>query len=133
MAYRRHYALICALLAAEAALDLLEGEVDDGTITVDPELFSPDNDVYIDVLNISCKTDGPGKVINIVIYDSKGRLIKNLVKSQTISDKTTFSWDGTTESNSKANIGIYIIYTEIFDLKGSVKHYKNTAVLATKF
>ncbi len=110
-----------------------EGEVDDGTITVDPELFSPDNDGYNDVLNISCKTDGPGKVINIVIYDSKGRLIKNLVKSQTISDKTTFSWDGTTESNSKANIGIYIIYTEIFDLKGSVKHYKNTAVLATKF
>ena len=32
----------------------------------------------------------------------------------------------------KARIGIYIIYFEVFDLKGDTKHYKKTAVLASK-
>ncbi|MEI6124512.1 MAG: lamin tail domain-containing protein [Bacteroidota bacterium] len=109
-----------------------QGFTDDGTISVNPEIFSPDNDGYNDVLHVCCKIDGPGKIINLFIYDSKGRLIKGLVKNKLISEETIFSWDGTTENNTKATIGIYIIYAEVFDLDGSVKHYKRTAVLATK-
>nr|MBC8147616.1 lamin tail domain-containing protein [Bacteroidota bacterium] len=47
-------------------------------IKTEPEIFSPDNDGYNDVLNINYKFDKPGYVANITIYDSKGRLIKYL-------------------------------------------------------
>lgn len=105
---------------------------DDGTVSVSPEIFSPDNDGYNDVLNIYCKTDSPGKMLNITIYDSKGRLIKYLIKNQLMSAENVYSWDGINDNNQKANIGIYVIYVEILDMKGNVKHYKKTAVLATK-
>ena len=106
---------------------------DDMAVSLDPEIFSPDNDGYKDVLNINCQAASPGKVISIMIYDAKGRLVKTLVKSKMMSEKASFSWDGTQDDATKANIGIYVIYVESFDLNGSVKHYKHTAVLATKF
>ena len=110
----------------------MAGSDDDGDVSVYPEIFSPDNDGYNDVLNIYCKTDSPGKMLNITIYDSKGRLIKYLIKNQLMSAENVYSWDGINDNNQKANIGIYVIYVEILDMKGNVKHYKKTAVLATK-
>ena len=68
----------------------------------------------------------------IVIYDAKGRLIRNLVKNVLLATSGSFSWDGITDDNEKARIGIYIIYFEVFDLKGNTKQYKKTAVLASK-
>ncbi|OQX72762.1 MAG: hypothetical protein B6D64_14700, partial [Bacteroidetes bacterium 4484_276] len=44
-------------------------QVDD-PITVDPEIFSPDNDGRDDVLNISYQFDVPGYTANITIFDS---------------------------------------------------------------
>jgi len=101
-------------------------------ISVSPEIFSPDNDGYDDVLNINYCFDKPGFVANITIYDSRGRLIKYLIKNELLAVSGTFSWDGITELNNKANIGIYVIYVEIFNLEGNVKHYKKTAVLGGK-
>ncbi|HNW69656.1 MAG TPA: lamin tail domain-containing protein [Bacteroidales bacterium] len=104
----------------------------DGNVTIDPEIFSPDNDGYNDLLNIRCKTDAPGTMLNITIYDSKGRLIKYLVKNQLMSEENVYTWDGINEDRLKANVGVYIIYVETLDMSGKVHHYKKTAVLATK-
>ncbi len=104
----------------------------DGSVTIDPEIFSPDNDGYNDVLNIRCKSETPGKMLNITVYDSKGRLIKYLVKNQLMSEENVYSWDGITEKNLKANVGVYIVYVEMLDMQGKVNHFKKTAVLATK-
>jgi len=109
-----------------------EFTVSDDPITISPELFSPDNDGYNDVLGITYKFETPGYVANIIIYDSKGRQIKYLAKNTLLGTEGGFTWDGITDSNEKANIGIYIVYVEVFDLQGNAKHYKKTAVLAAK-
>jgi len=101
-------------------------------ITILPEIFSPDNDGYNDVLNIIFSFDVPGYMANITIYDSRGRLVCNLVKNKLLGTSGSFSWNGINENNEKASIGIYIIYLEVFDLKGKVKHYKKTAILGGK-
>ena len=108
----------------------LIANTDDGEVTTSPETFSPDNDGVDDVLNISYVFSEPGMVANIVIYDAKGRLIKNLFKNELLGTSGTFSWDGINENNEKANIGIYIIFFEVFDTEGNVKSFKNVAVLA---
>ena len=99
-------------------------------ITLSPETFSPDNDGYDDVLNISYQFAEPGNVANVIIYDAKGRLIKNLVLNEYLGTQGTFSWDGIDENNEKAAIGIYIVYAEIVNINGDVKKYKKPCVVA---
>ncbi|HEX8516368.1 MAG TPA: lamin tail domain-containing protein [Bacteroidia bacterium] len=104
----------------------------DNAIEVTPEIFSPDEDGMNDVVDISYHFSTPGFVANISIYDSKGRLVKNLVRNELLGINGTFSWDGVNEEREKARIGIYIVFTEVFDASGNVKHYKKTCVLAGK-
>ncbi len=104
----------------------------DGAIEVTPELFSPDEDGKNDIVNINYHFDTPGFVANVTIYDSNGRLVKQLIRNELLGTKGTFTWDGITDAREKARIGIYILFVEVFDLSGKVKHYKKTCVLAGK-
>lgn len=104
----------------------------DDPITISPEIFSPDNDGYNDILGISYKFKDPGYIANIIIYDSRGRQVKYLIRNALLGTEGSYAWDGITDSNEKAGIGIYIVYVEVFDLQGKAKHYKKSAVLAHK-
>ncbi|RLD59667.1 MAG: hypothetical protein DRJ05_06055 [Bacteroidetes bacterium] len=108
------------------------GETED-PVSVEPEVFSPDNDGYNDVLNILYKFNTAGNTANITIYDSQGRLTRILVQNTLLGAEGVFSWDGLTDDNQKAAIGIYIVFFEAFDLDGNVNKYKMTAVLGAKF
>lgn len=103
-----------------------------GTFSVEPEIFSPDNDGYQDVVTINYAVDSPGLAGNITIYDSKGVLIRRLVKNENLSTSGSYSWNGITEQNEKAPIGIYIIYFETFSITGDIQKHKLTCVLAGK-
>lgn len=101
-------------------------------VTVEPEIFSPDNDGYNDVLNIHYKLDNPDYTANIVIYDSKGRIVKRIANNVTLAMSGTLTWDGLNDANDKAGIGIYILFFEAFDLEGNIVNKKLSFVLATK-
>lgn len=101
-------------------------------ITISPEVFSPDNDGYNDVLSISYAFDAPGMIGNVNIYDSRGRLEKTLVRNELLATSGTFFWNGINDEKLKSRIGIYIIYFEAFDTKGKVKKYKKTCVVGGK-
>lgn len=106
---------------------------DDGEVTIEPEIFSPDNDGEKDVVGINYKFEEPGMTANVTIYDSKGRLIRNLVRNELLGTSGAFSWDGVDDERQKARIGIYIIYFEAFSTSGKVKKIKKTCVLAGRF
>ena len=104
----------------------------DDPITIDPEVFSPDNDGTDDFLNISYRFESPGNMVNITIFDSRGRLVRNLVNNGMPGTEGVFTWDGISDDNQKAPIGMYIVFIEIFDLEGGNKKYKKTAVVGGK-
>jgi hypothetical protein len=104
----------------------------DNAVSLSPDIFSPDNDGRDDVLFINYKFDEPGYLANVTIYDSRGRQVKYLVKNELIGTAGSFIWDGINDKNEKALIGIYVVYFEVHDLKGKVKHYKKTTVLGGK-
>ncbi|MDD3526408.1 MAG: gliding motility-associated C-terminal domain-containing protein, partial [Bacteroidales bacterium] len=106
--------------------------VTEDPITLSPEIFSPDNDGFDDVLNIHYNYQEPGRNASITIYDARGRKIRRLIDHELLGTSGQFSWDGLDDERQKAPIGIYIIYVEVFDLNGNVDHYKKTAVLATR-
>ncbi len=99
-------------------------------VNIEPEVFSPDNDGFDDVANISFTFDEPGYVANIKIFDSKGRLIRYLANNQLLGIDGVITWDGLDDRNQKASVGIYVVFIEIFNLEGNVKQYKKSVVVA---
>jgi len=102
-------------------------------ITVEPEIFSPDNDGHDDVINISYHFDRAGYNLKVIIYNQNGQVVKHLSDNELSGASGSISWDGITDENSKAQVGIYIFYIRAFDLEGHVKSWKKTGVLATKW
>lgn len=109
------------------------GMLTDDMISTSPEIFSPDNDGFEDVLNISYTLDGPGYVGNVTIFDRQGRVVKYLLQNELLSTEGIVTWDGTNNKREKALIGVYVIYFEVFDLEGNVSGVKKATVLAGKF
>jgi len=101
-------------------------------IQIQPEIFSPDNDGYQDVLPIKYTFSKAGYTMTITIFNSSGQLVRHLVNNEYIGTSGLFSWDGLRDDNTRAPAGIYILYVQLFDMSGHVKNYKKTAVLAYK-
>jgi len=109
------------------------GTADDGAVTITTEVFSPDNDGYNDVVTINYLFSTPGLVANITIYDSRGRLVRTLIRSELLGTESgSFSWDGTMDDRSKARVGTYVIFFEAIGADGTVKQYKRVCVLAAQ-
>lgn len=102
-------------------------------ITLDPNVFSPDNDGKDDVLHIICRPEGNDFMATVVIYDSRGRRIRQVAGNERIASEGIFTWDGVTEERTKAPAGIYIVYAELMNMSGTVERFRETAVLAVKF
>ncbi len=111
----------------------LENAIATEEISLVSQTFSPDNDGYEDVLRILYKFSKPNNAANVTVYNDQGRLIKKLVRNQTLATEGEWIWDGLDDASQKAKTGIYIIYAELFDLDGNVKKYKRTAIIASKF
>jgi hypothetical protein len=107
--------------------DQLQGE-----ITTSPEIISPDNDGMDDFATINYSFPQPGYVANITIFDAAGRLVRNLQRNALCGIKGIFRWDGLGEKNQQLATGIYIIYSEVFNLDGKKKRFKNTIVVARR-
>lgn len=101
-------------------------------VSIAPKLFSPDNDGYEDLTSIRYQLEEAGYVANIIIFDLTGKQIRHLVKNATLALKGSWNWDGLDESGKKLPVGNYIIYTELFNLKGKKKSFKNVVTLARR-
>ncbi len=103
-----------------------------GVITITPELFSPDNDGYNDVLTINLEFTTTDNVVNIEIYDNRGRRIKELKDSYYVGNTALITWDGSTDDNTKAEIGTYVILISVLEADGSRSEYKEVCVVGGK-
>ncbi len=95
-------------------------------------IFSPDNDGYQDVLEITYQFDNPDNVMDIVIFNANGQPIRELKDNFYPGKKGSIIWDGLTDEGTKAYVGTYIIGVTVFDLDGNLKRYKLASVLATR-
>ena len=103
-----------------------------GDITVTPDIISPDNDGIDDFATIQYSFPDPGSVSNITVFDAVGRPVRYLQRNALNGLKGYYRWDGLGEKQQKLPVGIYVIYTEVFNLKGKTKKFKNTIVLARR-
>ncbi|WP_340113634.1 lamin tail domain-containing protein [Maribellus mangrovi] len=104
-------------------------DVEKLAVTFEPESFSPNNDGYHDNYSIHFELDEPGYLCSIKIFDSAGRQVHTLAQNSLLGTSETVNWDGTNESGYRLNLGVYIVWVQLYDLNGNVKQFKDGVVL----
>ena len=103
-----------------------------GEVTIKPEIFSPDNDGYQDLLHIYYRFETSGNTLTIQIFNRSGQCVRHLANNEYTGTQGVFAWNGLQDDGTKAPVGIYVLYFQVFDSKGHVSRFKKTAVLAAK-
>lgn len=108
-----------------------ESAVDENAIQIEPEVFSllqPGQDFS----KINYRFSQSGHVANVKILDQTGRLIKTIANNETLGFDGFFRWDGDRDDGSKARLGYYVVWFEVFDLSGAIRTFKKRVVIAAR-
>ena len=103
-----------------------------GEVSLQPQVFSPDNDGMDDLAVITCQLPEVGYIGNITIFDAQGRPVRQLLQNGVLGNRNNIIWDGLGENKQQLPVGIYIAFTEVFDLQGRVKRWKLPVVVARR-
>lgn len=104
-----------------------------GQVAITPAVFSPDNDGFNDFATIDYQLDAPGYVATIRIFDANGRIVRHLVNNASLTATGRFRWDGLDDGLNKLPVGIYVVLTEVFNLQGKTKKFKQAVTLVRRF
>jgi len=99
-----------------------------GKLSLTSEVISPDSDGFEDILQINYQMIEPGLLGKITIYDDRGRLIRTLFSNELLATSGFFTWDGTTDEQVKASIGVYVLIFEAFSTNGGLFFTNKLAV-----
>jgi hypothetical protein len=100
-----------------------------GSISLSTGIISPDMDGRDDYLLISYQFPAPGNVAYVTAFDSRGRAVRLIAAGSLCGTTGGFRWDGLNDSGSLVPYGVYIILTEVFDLQGKTKKYRQTVAV----
>ncbi len=104
------------------------GPVDDGFV-VEPEAFTPNGDGTDDFATIRYTLSSGGRVASIRIYDTQGRLVRNLVNNQTVGTGGEIRWEGINDRGETVSTGYYLVLIDSFDNAGTTQQYKKRVVV----
>lgn len=97
--------------------------------TLTPSVFSPNNDGINDFVFIDFADDTDILAASILVYDMAGRLVKTIVNNGNVANAFRLRWDGSDDSNTILENGIYIIVLDLFDSAGKKTRYKEGCTL----
>ncbi len=103
-------------------------------LNISPNPFSPDNDGFEDFTIISFNLEEPISQIRIRIFDSRGRIVRNLSNNLSVGSSGEIIFDGLDERKNPLKIGIYIVLFEAVNSRNAViETLKEVVVVARKF
>lgn len=103
-----------------------------GEVTVTPEIFIPITG-QPDFTEIHYQFDQGGWVANVKIINSQGVLIKQIANNELLGTQGFFRWDGDQEGGSKARVGYYVVWFQVYHTTGKVQTLKKRVVVGAKF
>ena len=90
------------------------GTESDQLLQVEPLVFSPDNDGFQDLLELSVSTGTSGWVLSLWITDLEGNLLRRPANNHLAGPFTTYTWDGACEDGSMVAPGIYVLHVTAY-------------------
>ena len=113
--------------------DISVPETTEKMVWTEPEAFSPDNDGVNDVCFIHYKTDTNGYVANALILNQVGVKVFQLASNILLAKEGFLTWDGRTEQGKNVNVGIYVLYFDLFNPQnGARKQLKLPIVVSSR-
>ncbi|MEM6844033.1 MAG: lamin tail domain-containing protein [Bacteroidota bacterium] len=103
------------------------------TLSVEPKVFTPDQDGFQDYAQIHYRWATAGNVANVIIFDSQGRKVRHLARNTMLGEQGFLRWDGTGDTQQPLPMGYYLIYFEVFHTNGQVSVLKEKVVLGRPF
>lgn len=104
---------------------------DDG-VTIDPPVFLPLSRQAGFTL-IRYKFDQGGHIANARILDAHGRTVKLLASNDLLGKEGFYSWEGDRDDGSRARVGSYWVWFEIFSSSGRVMTFRERIIIAGDF
>ena len=98
-------------------------------LSVDPEIFSPNNDGKKDFTSIVLQVEESAKT-SISIFNKQGFLVKKICTNELVNSKSEWLWNGLNEDSFRLPIGIYILVAEMIDGDGKVEVLKEPIVIS---
>ncbi|MEL7339820.1 MAG: gliding motility-associated C-terminal domain-containing protein, partial [Bacteroidota bacterium] len=110
-----------------------DGEASEAVV-LEPQTFSPNDDGVDDVLAIRYAFPFNGANMRIQVYDTRGRLIKDIQPNTLLGPEPgTVFWDGRDSKNTKADLGMYVVAVEVSNQQtGEREVYRRVCVLADR-
>ena len=103
-------------------------------LTMEPEVFTPNDDGQQDFTTLSYHLDAPGYAASVTVYDALGRLTRRLIRNETLPTNGLVQWDGIDDKGHKAAVGYYMLLVELFRPSGGERReYKKMVVLGARF
>ena len=100
--------------------------------TITNRQFSPNEDGYKDFLALNFLLTNGEEIGSVWIYDLEGREIARLIDNESLGTSTIVQWDGRTSESLLAEMGIYVIFVQLWDAMGNVSQFQETCALVKR-
>lgn len=104
----------------------------DGDFMVATPLFSPDDDGYNDLLDITYSLLQCDFSANVTIFDHCGHLVRHLLRGALIGCSGNLTWDGAGDDGRRLPRGKYVVFIEVFSSGGAHQSCRRTVSLVRK-
>jgi len=101
----------------------------DDLFFVEPEAFIPRSNGLDGFAKITYHLRDTGETASVRIFDTAGRLIKNLLRNQLIGTSGEIRWDGTNENGIDVDTGYYLILVDTMNPNGKSRKFKLKVVV----
>lgn len=96
---------------------------------VSADIISPDGDGYQDLLDLTWQLSRSDLSANITIFDAQGRVVRHLLRGESLGSNGLLTWDGTSDEGSRCRRGNYVLLVETYDAAGRQQILKRTITL----
>ncbi|MBR4391413.1 MAG: lamin tail domain-containing protein [Bacteroidales bacterium] len=110
-----------------------ESEIKEGgVVRILPEVFSPDGDGIDDHCQVIYAYEEAGCTMNVYVFNVDGQMVRHLVRGELVAKEGEFVWNGLDNRGNRVSLGIYVLVTEVFDMHGNVRRYRNAVSVASR-
>ena len=104
----------------------------DGDFVVSTPIFSPDDDGYNDLLDITYSLYHCDLSANVTIFDASGHLVRHLIRGALVGCSGDITWDGADDDGRPMPRGKYVAYIEAFNDSGVHQIWRRTVSLVRR-
>jgi hypothetical protein len=105
---------------------------DECLFSLSSNIISPDADGTDDEIELLFQFDLAGWMGTIMVYKQNGEKTKTLLANSLLGTNGTIKWDGKDDHGNNAEIGIYLLFAELFNSKGELKNFRKVIAVVRK-